>query len=121
MWEQIMEMQVTELENGIKEIVLSGRLDMEGSGQIDNAFALNVTKAKALVLVDLSQVDFIASIGMRLLVMNGKELARRGGHLVLFNPQPLVAEALLLAGIDAVIPMFTERDAAEAELRSVVQ
>ncbi len=115
-----MEMQVTEHENGIKEVTLIGRLDMEGSGQIDNAFAIHVTTEKAPVLVDLSQVDFIASIGMRLLVMNAKALTRRGGAMVLAEPQPLVAEALSVAGIDALIPMFEDRAAAETNLLSAM-
>jgi anti-anti-sigma factor len=115
-----MDMQVTELDNGITEVALAGRLDMEGSGKIENAFTIATATDEAPVLVDLSRVDFIASIGMRLLVMNAKALQRRGGKMVLLNAQPLVGEALNVAGIDLLIPLFTDRSAAEAELLATV-
>ena len=115
-----MDMQVTELDNGITEVILAGRLDMEGSGKIENAFTIATATDAAPVLVDLSQVDFIASIGMRLLVMNAKALNRRGSKMVLLTPQPLVGEALNVAGIDLLIPIFDDRAAAEADLQAAV-
>ena len=115
-----MEMQIAELENGITEVVLSGRLDMEGSAKIENVFTIATATDERPVLVDLADVEFIASIGMRVLVMNAKALDRRGGMMVLLNPQTQVREALEVAGIDVLIPIFDDRAAAETALESGV-
>jgi anti-anti-sigma factor len=101
-----MEIETSISENGIKQIHLIGRLDMKGALLIDTQFtALAATKAGG-VLVNMSDVEFIASIGMRLLLSNAKALANRGGRMVLCQPQALVKEALQTAGIDTLIPMY---------------
>ncbi len=103
-----MKLEIADLPSGIKQITLTGRLDIEGANKIDDKFAFAVTTEKVPVLVDLSSVEFIASIGMRLLVMNAKSLKNRGSKLVLYKPQPLVSEALTTAGIDLLIPVHED-------------
>ena len=112
-----MQMQVTEQDDGIVQVNLVGRLDMAGTSQIEDRFTFAVTTKKAPVLVDLAGVDFMASIGMRMLVRNAKALDRRSGKMVLVHPQPTVKEALQTAGIDLLIPLFDDWDAAVADLR----
>ncbi len=111
-----MQLETAELSSGIRHITLTGRLDVQGAGAIDNKFAFAVTTARTPVLVDLSGVDFIASIGMRLLLMNAKSLNTRSGRLAICNPQPLVHDALTTAGIDLLIPVYDDFDTACAEL-----
>lgn len=111
-----MELEITDLPIGVKQLALRGRLDIQGTNAIDNKFAFAVTTSKTPVLVDLSAVDFVASIGIRLLLQNAKALKNRGGKLALYGPQPLVAEALTTAGIDLLIPVFDDLDAAGTAL-----
>jgi anti-anti-sigma factor len=61
--------------------------------------------SKTNIVVDRSGVDFIASLGMRSLVVASKTLARNARMLVLLNPTPLVADALTKAGLHALLPM----------------
>lgn len=111
-----MEFEIADLPSGVKQLVLRGRLDIQGVNAIDNKFAFAVTTSKAPVLVDLAAVDFIASIGIRLLLQNARALKSRGGKLALYKPQPLVAEALTTAGIDLLIPVYDDLDAATIAL-----
>jgi len=48
-----MNLDVTELENGITKVTLSGRLDIEGALKVDGEFN-RVAEEKKNVLVDLS-------------------------------------------------------------------
>lgn len=111
-----MQLETVDLPSGIRQIKLTGRLDVQGAGAIDNKFAFTVTTAKTPVVIDLSGVEFIASIGMRLLLLNAKSLNTRGGKLALCQPQPLVHEALATAGIDLLIPIYDDLDTACAAL-----
>jgi anti-sigma B factor antagonist len=115
-----MEMQITDLTGGIKQVKLVGRLDLKGTNEIDNAFAFATSSGATPVLVDLSEVDFLASIGMRMLITNAKALARRGSKMVLYKPTPLVKDALVTAGFDELIPIFDEFDDATTALNPVV-
>src|SRR5215470_19561085 len=99
-----MELQSRELESGILNISLTGRMDSAGAQAIDMRFtALTVTR-KAPVLVDLSGVTFLASIGIRTLVSNAKAQKRRGGTFVLYRPSGPAEEVLRSAGIDTIFP-----------------
>lgn len=113
-----MQFEMDRLPSGIKRVSLQGRLDMQGTNEIDNKFAFAVATERAPVIVDLAGVDFIASIGIRMLVTNAKALKSRGGKVVLCNPQPLVGETLTTAGIDLLIPVYADFDAACASLLS---
>jgi anti-sigma B factor antagonist len=115
-----MEMQITNLENGIKQIKLIGRMDLKGTNEIDNSFTFATSSSKTPVLVDMSEVEFLASIGMRTLLSNARVVERRGGKMVLFKPQPLVREALTTAGFDRLIPMIDDFDLACSELKAVI-
>ena len=115
-----MKQEVTILDNGIKQISLSGRLDIQGSAEIENQFTIHSASEKAAVLVDMSQVEFISSMGVRLLLSNAKAQVRRGGQMALYNPQAMVKDVLVSAGIDELIPMFDDFDAACAQLTDVM-
>jgi anti-sigma B factor antagonist len=113
-----MELHTERLADGIDKLTLAGRMDSTGVQEIDLRFtALTATK-KALILVDLSRVSFLASIGIRTLVINAKALRQRGGSMALFSPQPLVAEVLKTAGIEMVIPTFDDLGMALGALKT---
>ena len=73
------------------------------------------------MLVDLSGVEFMASIGMRILVANAKALRGRGGQMVLYKPQPLIAEALRTSGIDELVAVYDDYDTACADLLAAIE
>jgi anti-sigma B factor antagonist len=115
-----MHMEISALEPGVMWIALSGRLDVDGTQSIEMAFTAHPETERAAVLVDLGEVDFIASIGMRLLLSNAKALAKRGGKMVLARAQPRVRDVLRTAGIDTLIPLYDDVDQACSDLRSAV-
>lgn len=115
-----MQMEVSTLDDGTKLVKLTGKMDIQGTGQIEDAFTIQTASKKAGVIVDLSQVAFIASYGMRILVSNAKSLAGRGGKMVLLKPAPMVKDVLSSAGIDQLIPIYDELEAAKAALQVAI-
>jgi anti-sigma B factor antagonist len=115
-----MKLEVIELDNGIKQIKLNGRLDIEGTIEIENLFTAHAASKKAGVLVDMTEVEYIASFGMRILLSNAKSLAGRGGKMVLYKPVSRVKEALTMVGIGEFVPIYDDFDAACADLEAAV-
>ena len=107
-----MELTMTDIGNEITKISLAGRLDIDGALKIDGPF-MDIVKEKKFVAVDLSQVSFLASLGMRTLVSGAKASWENGGKLVLLKPQENVEKVLRSAAIDTIIPIV--RDMSEAE------
>jgi anti-anti-sigma factor len=95
-------------EDGVRLIHLSGRLDLEGSQQIDLKFAALTALDQRTVVVDLTEVDFVASLGLATLVHGARTLGARGGRLLLAGPQENVAKMLNATQIGRVIPVFDD-------------
>lgn len=104
-----------DLEDGVRRILLSGRLDVPGSGQIEMRLAaLTATQALRIVL-DVESVDFLASMGIRQVVSAAKAQRSRGGRLVLnVGANSEVAGVLRSTGIDQLVPLFESFEQAQA-------
>lgn len=111
-----MELQYSELDNNIRLIKLKGKLDIIGTGEIENKFAGFCGGENIRVVVELSDVEFLSSIGIRLLTLTAKSVASRGGKMVLLNPTPDVHHVLDVTGIPAVIPVHSHFESAETVL-----
>jgi anti-sigma B factor antagonist len=111
-----MELQYREIDNRIRLIKLSGNLDLNGVGQIESRFTGYCSGDNVRVILDVSEVDFLSSIGIRLLLVNAKSVSSRGGKMVLLAPTPDVETALELTGLLPIIPIYNSVDSAQAAL-----
>jgi len=94
-------------------IALTGRLDIQGAETVALPLA-TLSGAKQNVVIDMSGVSFIASIGVRHLVSASKALTRRGGRLVLLNLTAPVREVLEMAGIIDMVSTATSEEQVRA-------
>ncbi len=108
-----MQLKTVELENGVTKAELSGRMDIEGATAVDLKFSVLAGSKKKLI-VDLSDVSFMASLGIRTLMLSAKAMTNKGGKMVLLNPQPNVEKVLETTGINTVIPIVHDMEAALA-------
>jgi anti-sigma B factor antagonist len=114
-----MELQFNTMDNEIHQIKLIGTLDIIGTGEIKTKFMNQCAGDKIRLVVDLSEVDFLASIGVRLLVLAAKSVISRGGKMIILNPIPEVQNVLELADIPATIPIYSHFESAETVLTAI--
>jgi anti-anti-sigma factor len=98
------------------KIGLVGKLDIVGAGVIAQPLA-TLAGAKTNILVDMSEVTFIASIGIRHLVMATRALAHQNGRLILVNPTAFVRDTLVTSGVTDLLPIAATESEASAMLR----
>ena len=108
-----MEMSVQEVERGAMLIVLRGRLDRDAASAAESRFN-DLADSENSLIVDLSDVSYIASMGMRMFLLAGKAIAAHGGKIALMAPRPEVAGVLKAAGIPSAIPVRATLDDALA-------
>lgn len=108
-----MSITITELDHNVTMAALSGRIDIAGALAIDMPLSL-IGGSRRAVVIDLTGVDFMASMGLRSVVMCAKAVLSKGGKVVLLSPQPAVLEVIQFAGIDELIPIHTDAAAAMA-------
>ena len=116
-----MDLRSEQLADGVEKITLVGRMDSIAGHDINLRLAALVGSLRLRAVVDLSEVSFRASIGIRTLVINARAQSLRGGVMALANPQPVVAEVLKMAGLDTIIPVYTDVDSAWSALMAAAE
>ncbi|MDP2241481.1 MAG: STAS domain-containing protein [Burkholderiales bacterium] len=102
----------------LRRIVISGRLDMPGTESVASQLVELTSAPKKGVVVDLSAVKFLASIGIRALITSAKAVQQRGGKMVLVvDDSSTVMMSLEATGVDELIPVF--KNASDAERAAV--
>lgn len=111
-----MELQVVQDAGAPTRLVLVGRLDASGTEKVEVLFMARVRAAAGDVLVDMTAVGFVGSLGIRLLISAARLAERAGRKVVLFGAQPPVAEVFRTVALDDLIPVAADEAAALALL-----
>lgn len=113
-----MDMQISSLAPDVLRVALSGRLDSPGVDQIETKFTAALVPSGAHAAVDLSQVDFVGSMAIRMFISVARSLGKHKGKLVLYAPKPLVNEVFTTVALAELIPILADADAAVLAARS---
>jgi anti-sigma B factor antagonist len=111
-----MDMKVTRADDDIAHVALDGRFDIQGAQEVDAQFAELTDTCKAMI-VDLSKVSFIASLGVRTLMLSAKTLMRRGSELMVFGANENVDKVLRGTGFNEVAGLYPDYESAFRTLK----
>lgn len=102
---------------GVLVIVLRGRLDGTGAPELERRLIELVDSGRHRLVLDLAGLLYTNSVGIRVLLLIAKRLARVGGRLVLCAISPRVRTVLEHAGFAPIVPMHPDRESAVAAVR----
>lgn len=103
---------VSDRTDNILTISLTGRLDAFGASQLDEAVKKFVADDDFLVVIDMGNVPYLSSGGIRILFATEKMLKRRDGGIHLCNVNAYPLKVLEMAGFDQLFPIhYTKEDA----------
>ncbi len=110
-------MKVIETADEVTHVVLAGRFDIGGAQEVDAPFTALAEKARFLV-VDLAGVSFIASLGVRTLMVSAKTINRRGEYIAICGASENVEKVLRSTGFDEIVGLYPDFASAAAALKS---
>jgi len=97
--------------------VTAGRVDHQSAGALEAALKPLVEQSRVLggtLVIDLAGVEYISSVGLRVLMIAAKELRTSGAKIAVAALQPVVAEIFAISRFDRVLGVFpTVRSALE--------
>ena len=98
----------------LRRIVIAGRLDVEGTDSVADQLVKLAEEPRKSVVVDLSSLKFLASVGIRALITSAKAVKARGGKMMLVvKPGSTIMMSIKATGVDQFVPVFGS--SAEAE------
>ncbi|MEW6354869.1 MAG: STAS domain-containing protein [Planctomycetota bacterium] len=114
-----MELKVIKENETVTHVALAGRLDIAGVQDVEGAFIDRIAARRKPVLVDMSEVAFLTSTGISMLIKAAEIMKSYGARMALLKPQPLVADTLRAAGIDHIMGMTDDEEKAMNLLKAV--
>lgn len=93
-------------------VTVSGRVDSSNANELDKKLKELVANDRHNLVLQLSQVGYMSSAGLRSIVAALRECKKHGGDVRLATPSERVAEVLSLAGLDSLFQVFDDETAA---------
>ncbi len=116
-----MKIEEVQLDDTLTHIALSGRLDAVGIKTEDLKFYAITAGRHHPALLDLSGVSFMSSVGIRMFIKSAKGLHAEGKRMALLSPTDVVRDLLEVAGVDELLPIFTDLEEAKKYVFSPVE
>ena len=92
-----------------------GDIDAHTCAKLDNAMKGVLDEGVSRIIVDLTDVPYMASRGLGVMIAARKQIEDAGGALALLNPNESVTAAIEVLGFDSVFEIAsTEQAAVEA-------
>lgn len=101
---------------GAPAVTLAGELDIAGVLEAEQAVDAAIRDSRGALVLDLSDLDFLDSSGIRVVLRARALLARDERDLAIVCPAGAVRRAFEVAGIDDLLALFPTRTAAVAAL-----
>ena len=102
--------------DGLGLIELSGEVDLYTAPRFKDDLIALIDEGVARVVIDLSQVTFIDSTALGVIIGGVKRLHERDGSLALVAVSRPVVRILDITGLNRVLTIFDTREAAFAAL-----
>jgi anti-sigma B factor antagonist len=84
-------------------VALAGEVDLGNAGALAQGLAQVIDAMPVSVVIDLEQLSFLDSSGIRCLVNAAKDASAVGVHLVVRRPTPMILRALQICGVDELL------------------
>lgn len=99
-------------------LALSGRMDATTTVEFDSAAQAALKEGHTQILVDLKDLVYMSSAGLRSLLSLAKTTKAAQGKLCFCSLQPMVAEVFRISGFDRMLSVHDDRETGLAALRA---
>jgi anti-anti-sigma factor len=93
-------------------MTVAGRMDAESAPQFEEACAASIRDGAANLVVDVAELQYVSSMGLRSFLTVAKMLQKAGGKMPLCGMKGLVKEVFDLTHLTPLFPMFDSTQAA---------
>jgi anti-anti-sigma factor len=112
-------MEITTKEvSGINVVYLRGDINSATSGQVMDSLVNLAQSGVKNILLNLKDVEFISSAGLRSILVASKLLKNADGELRICNTNELVAKVLETSGFTSLVRIHSDESTAIAAFKS---
>ena len=109
--EAMMKIQIKKDEMGTV-VSVKGKMDAVSSPEFDKEMKRLIEEHGGNVIIDLGELNYISSSGLRSILAAGKDLKEKGGSLLLASLTDMVKEVFEISGFSSIIPIYESVESA---------
>ena len=95
---------------------LQGRIDGANALEFESSLKDAVKKGDSTLVIDCSELSYISSAGLRVILLVAKSLRKDDVKFALYALSDAIFEVFQVSGFDQIIPVHPTREAALSEL-----
>ncbi len=114
-----LQIRTTERKPGYFELGLSGRLDSSTYQELDNKLNYLYNSAAKAIVLDFSALEYISSMGLRVVFKAVKDMKASGGVFMMTNMQPAIKKVFEIANAIADDSLFLSIEEADNYYQSI--
>ncbi len=102
--------------NGVEIFNVKGSLDSNTSPEFETLIYQSLENGQRKLILNLEDLDYISSAGIRVMLKTTKDLKRMEGNIVLCSLQDYVREVFDIAGFDGYLNIEKNLDGAMGKI-----
>ncbi|MCP4400931.1 MAG: STAS domain-containing protein [bacterium] len=91
---------------------LSGRLDNLAAQEFVRTITQQIESGEQKILIDFSELSYLSSSGLRVLLGVAKRMKKKAGKLSLCSLSGIVRRVVEIAGFDKILTIYADREEA---------
>jgi anti-anti-sigma factor len=103
------------MSDGVKIVAPAGRIDHASADEFQAALEPHLAACREnepALVIDMGKVDYISSVGLRVLMVAAKQVKNQNGCIVVAALTPLVKEVFEISRFNLVFDLFDSVEAA---------
>lgn len=93
-------------------VMIPGRLDADNALGVESDLKAVLAGSPKKMILDFSKTDYIASAGLRVLLVITRDFLKSGGKVTLVSLRPAVHRVFEMAGFTSIFTIGTSREEA---------
>lgn len=91
---------------------IKGRLDSSSTPELEQRVTICLDQGSKHLILDFSELDYINSAGLRVLVMSYQRLMPLGGKIMVCGARDYISEIFDISGYNQIFHMYADLDQA---------
>lgn len=89
---------------------ISGRIDAVTSAELEKTLISKLDAGEGKFMVDMKDVEYISSAGLRVFLLIAKKLNTQKGKLVFYNLQKMIDDVFKVSGFYSLFGIFKNKE-----------
>ena len=106
----------TERQGDVLYALIVGRIDGSNVAEFEGGLANAIAASDRAVVMDMEQLTYISSAGLRAVLLTAKALKNQNSSLILCSLPSHIREILEISGFDKILPIHESRGSALAAI-----